>query len=220
MFRGEPKSSQCAACIRRSDGTFPGASDDFVRRSRSIGPALLAIGLVAIIGTGCTSTGRTDRAVRIQPTEADAEKLARAEQSLRSGAIVEAQMIYESLTGPAHASTVRGEATLGLGRIALRSGENHDALRHLAEARHLLRRSPLWSTAELLYGEVHLRAGHLQSGIDALENAFNYLVANSDRVRAAYLISRTREILGQPASERFSTLARGAHFPEYAPVFE
>ena len=60
----------------------------------------------------------------------------------------------------------------------------------------------------------------MQSGIDALENAFNYLVANSDRVRAAYLISRTREILGQPASERFSTLARGAHFPEYAPVFE
>ncbi len=174
------------------------------------------VGLLLVIGCGTADRRGEPQAL---PTTADTDHLARAEQSFRAGMIVEAQLIYESLTGPAHATTVRGEATLGLGRIALRSGENHQALRHLSDARSLLRRSPLWATAELLYGEAHIRAGHLQSGIDALDNAFSYLVAKTDQQRAAYLITRTREILGQSAPERLTALARSAHFPEYDSVF-
>lgn len=179
-------------------------------------PCLAAIGAVAILA-GCGSTPRTGGGS--VPSAARAN-LAVAEQAIAEGRDADARALLEPLTSAANPAGVRGEAFLGLGRIELRAGEIEPALLRFDDARALLRRHPLWATAELLYGESRIRAGHLQSGVDALENAFGYLVSPADRTRAAYLIVRTHEISGSAAPTRYAELARGAHYPEYDAVFE
>lgn len=187
---------------------------DRLPATRRAGHLAIVLGSIWIAGCGATPTSPSRT-----PTPADGERLAAAQRALVAERDAEARTLFESLTSPAHASGVRGEAFLGLGRIALRSGDVNTALDRLGEARGLLRRHAQWPTAELLYGAARIRAGHLQSGIDALENAFGFLVSPDDRTRAAYLIVRSHEVTGNPAPESYRKIAGGARFPEYDPIF-
>ena len=192
----------------------------FIAAPRSSLSLLTAL-ILALLVAGCGSTGTHTSGRGTSPPESasDERTLALAEQAFRSGRDLEARSTFSTLSGPAHAPSVRGQAALGLGRIALRAGDAELAVRHLDEARSLLRRHALWPTAELLYGDAHIRLEHFQSGIDALVNVFPYLADDADRLRAAYLITRTRKALELDPIEPYHTLAHQGHFPEYDAVF-
>ena len=171
--------------------------------------------LIGLVGCG----GLTPTPPAPTPPSDDLAQLATADRALAAGQVAVARPIYESLTAPAHPSSIRGSAALGLGRLALKAQNVELALRHLGEARSLLRRHPRWAHAELLYGDARIRAGHLQSGVDSLTSASTYLVDERDRKRAAYLITKTTEALGLTPPPQFAHLAKGARFPEYDAVF-
>lgn len=199
----------------RRDGWPPRA------RAASIAtPVLLTLALALALALAAAGCGSTPPGGGGSAGPAASERLDAAARAIAENRDAEARGILEPLTSAANPSGVRGEAYLGLGRIELRAGEIEPALERFGDARVLLRRHSLWATAELLYGESRIRAGHLQSGIDALENAFGYLVSADDRVRAAFLIVRTHEITGSEAPSKYRELAAAARFPEYDPVFE
>ena len=184
------------------------------RRTRSSRLPALLLPLL-LIGCG----GTPEKPDPSTPSRDTASSLTRASLALASGRTEEARLAFAPLTSPAQPTSVRGEAFLGLGRIALRTGEPELAARHLDDARALLRRNPLGPTAELLYGDAQMRLGRFQSGTTALLNAFPYLVDDRDRLRAAYLIDQTRRCLDLEPVEPYASLARGKEFPEYTDIF-
>lgn len=159
--------------------------------------------------------------MRTEPAGAqDIVRIEGAERALETGRTEQARAGFAELTAAHHMSSIRGRAHLGLGRIALRSGDFETAVVRLGEARVLLRRDPRAATAELLHGEAAIRSKRYQSGINSLDRAFSYLSSAEDRTRAAYLIARTCELTGTPTPPIYADLARGARFPEYVGIFD
>ena len=180
-----------------------------------MGRLLLLLGTITVAGCGGTPYRDAPMA-----TPGDSDRLSAAESALTDGRDAEARRLFEGLTSAAYPASVRGRASLGLGRIALRAGDIDTAILRLNDSRTLLRRSALWPTAELLYGDARIRAGHLQTGIEALENSYEYLISPEDRSRAAYLICKVHEVGATDPPQRYIAAAHGVKFPEYDKIFD
>jgi tetratricopeptide (TPR) repeat protein len=171
----------------------------------------LLISVLIISGCGQTPPPRT-----ISRTPA---ALVQAHSALEAGNIERARSIFASWESPEKAASVRGMARIGLGRCALASGQIEAAIRHLDMARKLLGPGTQLARAHLYLGEALLRSGSTNSGLNQLEKAYPSLLDADNRRRAAYLITRTLDQLGEAVPALYRNAAGNASFPEYTSIW-
>lgn len=146
-------------------------------------------------------------------------KLRQARKALDQGNFELSTKLFSSLESPEQPLRIRGLARLGLGRLALGKGELEQACRHLEMSRKLLSSGPHHARALLFLGEAQLRRGITNSGLNQLEKAYQSLADPDDKSRAAFLITRTLDHLGQPVAALYRNASQQHSYPEYASIW-
>lgn len=146
-------------------------------------------------------------------------KLRQAQSAFDQGNNQLARRLFSSIESPEQPLTTRGLARLGLGRLALRSGELDQACRHLEMSRKLLSSGPHHARALLFLGEAQLRSGITNSGLNQLEKAYQSLADPDEKSRAAFLITRTLDHFGQPVAALYRNASQAHSYPEYASIW-
>ncbi len=174
---------------------------------------LISVLISVLIISGCGQTP-PPRTTSVTPAA-----LVQAQSALEAGDIERARSIFASWESPEKAASVRGIARTGLGRCALASGQIEAAIRHLEMARRLLGPGAHLARAHLYLGEALLRSGSTNSGLNQLEKAYPALLEAEERRRAAYLITRTLDQLGEAVPALYRNAAGNGGFPEYTSIW-
>ena len=164
---------------------------------------------------GCSS-GPNRRAVLQDPFPIPTEEF---ESLLARGKTYQARALLEPLASPEQANSIRGLARLGLGRCDLVDLKIEDSVRHLNKARKLLPPGPDQARAQFYLGVAYLRNKSVMSALNHLEAAFSGVRDPDLKTRAAYLISRTLDELGDPVSTLYRNTAGDKYFPEYSGIW-
>ncbi|MDE0960706.1 MAG: peptidoglycan recognition family protein [Planctomycetota bacterium] len=142
-----------------------------------------------------------------------------ARAALEQGQIAHARHVFSSLESPERPLSLRGMARIGLGRCAIAENDLDGAIRHLDVARKLLPGGSQNGRARLYLGEAQLRSGAINTGLNHLENAFESLRETDDRRRAAFLITRTLDHIGDTVPALYRTAAGTYSYPEYSSIW-
>ncbi|MEE2882572.1 MAG: N-acetylmuramoyl-L-alanine amidase [Planctomycetota bacterium] len=179
------------------------------------GRTLAAIFILAtvLISSGCGG-GAPERKDESLPVA-----LHHAQLAFDRGELDRSKLIFSSLASPEQSLTTRGLARLGLGRCALKEGQLSQACRQLELSRKLLSPGPNHARALLYLGEAQLRSGATNSGLNQLERAYSTLAANDEKSRAAFLITRTLDHLGQPVAALYRNASQQSSYPEYSSIW-
>ncbi len=169
--------------------------------------------ITALVSAGC-SGGAPERKVESLPLA-----LQEAQRALDLGQLDRARQIFSSLATPEQPLTIRGLARRGLGRCALQEDRVDQACRHLELSRKLLSPGPDQALALLYLGEAQLRSGATNSGLNQLERAYSSLEDPDEKSRAAFLITRTLDHLGEPVAALYRNAAQESSYPEYASIW-
>ncbi|OUU23016.1 MAG: hypothetical protein CBC13_06660 [Planctomycetia bacterium TMED53] len=182
------------------------------QRQRLQRDSILLVLLLSIL-CGCGGGGEK-RVEAPTPTP-----LGEFESLLARGRIDQARSLLEPFASPEQPNSVRGLARLGLGRCDLIDRRLEEAIRHLDKARRLLPAGADRAKAQLYLGEAYLRNKSVMTALNQLESAFGALRNPELKSRAAYMIVRTLDELGDPVPTLYREAAGQAYFSEYSEIW-
>ena len=182
---------------------------------QTLSRSILSISFILLLLAGCSHGPSPEETIH-DPFPVSAEEV---ESLLARGKTYQVRALLEPLASPEKANSIRGLARLGLGRCDLADRRIDDSIRHLDKARKLLPPGPDQARAQFYLGLAYLRNKSVMSALNHLEDAFSGVRDPDLKIRAAYLISRTLDELGDPVSTLYRNTAGDAYFAEYSGIW-